>query len=313
MKKIILTATLLCCMIFIFSVPVSAEEMRYPAQQGMPGNPPPEDQMMMEGTPPPGQNTMMMQKQGQPPAVQKKIQQNVQNKPLKAPVARETIMDRREDKMQLRQDMISGVKQMKEEMRDATNPGELKDMRQQMRMDIHKMAGQMREIKKENLTDRCKNVVGRISRITTSAGNGIGGKQKAFQAIADRFSKLSEKLVVKGVDVTELDAAIATLNEKIQILETDYAAFIDSLDNTQQYECGNSEGEFKEAREAAAPAFEQVQKDKMDIEEFLKNDMKAVLEELRKNVPTGVAPTQQTPDDPVNAPELTVEPTIVVN
>lgn len=306
MKKILLTTSLLMCMIFMLSVTVLAEDQRYPAQQGtIQGYPPPggEDGMNQGSPPPPPpQNGMQqgkqgMQKQGQP--LPPKNQQYMMR-----PAARETIMDRQEEKTQLRQDMITGVQRMREDIKNATNPGEMMEMRKQMRMDIHQMAGQMKEIRKENMNDRCKLVMGRISRITMSAGNGIGGKQKAFQAIAERFRKLSEKLAAKGVDVTELDTALVTLDEKIQTLETDYAAFIDSLDNTQQTECGNSGGQIMEAREAAAPAFEQVQKDKMDIEEFLKNDIKAILEKIRSTMPM---------NSPEPSPELTVAPTSEVN
>jgi hypothetical protein len=305
MKKIILTGSLLICLLCMVNATVLAEDQRYPAQQGsMPGYPPPgEEDEMNQGTPPPPPPQNGMMKQGQP-GMQKQMQPPKNQQNMVKPAARETIMERRDDKMQLRQQMISGVQQMREDMNDATNPGEMRDMKRQMRVDIHKMAGQMKEIRKENMNDRCKLVMGRISRITMSAGNGIGGKQKAFQAIADRFTKLSEKLAAKGVDVTELDAAIVTLNEKMATLETDYAAFIDSLDDTQQTECGNSDGAIMEAREAAAPAFELVQKDKMDIEEFLKNDMKAILEELRNSVPTGI---------PEPTAELTVAPTSEVN
>lgn len=303
MKKLIVTVSMLMCLVFMFSVTVSAENYQQMppqngqrdsggGQQGQPGG---QGNMMrpQQGMMEPGEDQGDDQRQGKK-TMPLRVGQEGQEEPImnpedgtpsgKMPGGR--MMQRHEELMQLRMDIKD---------KRASNQAELKELRQSFRQKIGSMAGQMREmreIKKENMSDRCKIIVGKISRITSSAQMGIGGRQKAFNAIADRLDKLSKNLAEKGADTTELDAALATLNDKIATLETDYQTFIDKLDNTQQYECGNSQGEFKSETSEAAAAFQQVQKDKLDIEAFLKGDVKSELEALRKNAPS-VEPTAE--------------------
>lgn len=256
MKKRILTVIMLICLVFMFSGTVAAENyQQMPPQNGQRG---------------PGGG-----QQGQPGGRENMLT------PQQATI--EPVEDQGNDQGQEEPIMDLNNKR-------ASNQAELKELRHAFRQKIGSMAGQvreMREVKKENMSDRCKIIVGKISRITSNAQMGIGGRQKAFIAIADRLDKLSKNLAEKGVDTTDLDTALATLNDKIATLESDYQTFIDKLDNTQQYECGNSQGEFKSETSEAATAFQQVQKDKLDIEAFLKGDVKSALEALRKNAPSG--------------------------
>ena len=115
-------------------------------------------------------------------------------------------------------------------------------------------------------------------RIDKRLSNFDGIFKKHNDNYAQHVSKLqviSSKLQTAGKDVSKLNSDIAILQVKIDKFNTDKLAVETALNNTKQYSCGNSQGQFKGALESVRVAQTLVKADAMDISNFIKNSLRA--------------------------------------
>jgi len=103
-----------------------------------------------------------------------------------------------------------------------------------------------------------------------------------YTRLSDRLSERITKWKEMGYDVSDLEANKKTLNEKISKYKTDYATFIQKLKDTQQYDCGHSEGEFVSALNKAKTELKVVRQDASEIREYYQTEIRPNILELKK-------------------------------
>lgn len=152
-----------------------------------------------------------------------------------------------------------------------------------------------KEQRKENVTERCSKVTENIDKRIEKFESDHNGRVKVFMTIKERVQERIAKLKARGVDVATLEANLVTLQTKIDKLAADHAAYMEKLKATKSFVCGESQGEFKAALEAARDAQKVVFADAKDIISFIKDTLKPNLEALKALItpPTKVTPTAE--------------------
>lgn len=133
--------------------------------------------------------------------------------------------------------------------------------------------------RKEN--KMCKALVSRIDKRLSHFGSLFEKHRNNYEAHRTNLVAISAKLEAKGISTTKLKADIVILETKIAKLATDRAAVETALLKTKEYSCGNSDGQFRAAVEAARVAQKLVRTDAEDISLFIRTTLKQDVVDLR--------------------------------
>lgn len=120
-------------------------------------------------------------------------------------------------------------------------------------------------------------VKGRIKGIETSRTN-------VHKNIVEKLTTLSIKINNKGVDASELDDNIVTLQAKIDVFKTNLAAYKQSVIDLEAMDCKIDPDGFKASLEAARAAQAKVKSDSEDIKSYIKDVIKPLLKSLRAQI-----------------------------
>jgi hypothetical protein len=123
-------------------------------------------------------------------------------------------------------------------------------------------------------TGNVSSLHGRIKGIETS-------RNEVYNNLVSRLTKLDEKLKLKGVDTTKLEAEIATLKTKISTFQTDLAKYKQAVLDLKSMDCAADPTAFKASLESARTLREQVNKDAQDIKTYVNDTIKPTLKEIR--------------------------------
>ena len=150
---------------------------------------------------------------------------------------------------------------------------------------------------KARLQSRCKNsqgllrsLEGRIKGIETS-------RSQVYSNLVDRLTKLSEKLKAKGLDTVDLDAHIVTLQEKIEVFNTDLANYKQAVTDLAEMDCAADAEAFKASLEEARALRQTLSDSGQDIKTFVKDTVKAALMELRKQLQSTTDTSEDSNDE----------------
>ncbi|MEI6326828.1 MAG: hypothetical protein WCO78_01770 [Candidatus Roizmanbacteria bacterium] len=165
-------------------------------------------------------------------------------------------------------------------------------------IEARETAAPLREATKTQLKEnvaaaRCTKVTANIDQRIAKFESDHNGRVKVFTTIKERVQARLTALKARGIDVTTLEANLVTLQTKIDKLTTDHTAYMEKLKATKAFVCGQSQGEFKTALEAARDAQKVVFTDAKDIIAFIKDTLKPNLEAIRALItpPAKLTPT----------------------
>jgi chromosome segregation ATPase len=131
-------------------------------------------------------------------------------------------------------------------------------------------------------TDRvCTALNNRIDARLSSFSSRYEDHKTRYDAHKVKLLQISSKLEAAGIATTKLNADIVLLEGKIAKFETDHAKVKAALENTKNYACGGTDGEFKSSVEAIREAQKEVAKDAHDIFQFIKGTLKRDIIELK--------------------------------
>ncbi|VVB78168.1 Uncharacterised protein [uncultured archaeon] len=130
------------------------------------------------------------------------------------------------------------------------------------------------------------------SKVCSAINNRVEGRIKMFEEgrdhhmtrfsnIVNNLNKIAEKADLKGYNTTQLDNDLIALNESIAKFHTDYAEFIQKLNNTKEFTCGHSEGQFKESLNISKEQLIVVRADIENIKKFIQITINQDIRELR--------------------------------
>lgn len=210
---------------------------------------------------------------------------------LTASVQAKTAMEEREDIREVRAEVRETIAPLREAARE--NRENIRDTRIEAKETIAPLREAAKEQRKENITNRCTKVTENIDKRIAKFESDHNGRVKVFMTIKERVQERITKLKARGVNVTTVEANLVTLQTKIDKLNADHAAYLEKLKATKAFVCGQSQGEFKAALEAARDAQKVVFADAKDLIAFIKDTLKPNLEALKALVtpPTKVTPT----------------------
>lgn len=139
---------------------------------------------------------------------------------------------------------------------------------------------------KQRLQTRCKNSTGKFNALDGRIKGIETSRTQVYENLADRLTKLSEKLQERNVDTTEFDAEIAQLQEKIATFQTDLAAYKQAVADLKDMgaDCATDAEGFKASLETARSALQKVKVDAADIKTFVNDTIKPTLKEIREGI-----------------------------
>ena len=147
----------------------------------------------------------------------------------------------------------------------------------------------LRETLKNNFQDRtakkCELLTNNIQNRINAYNNKKNAHIKRYENLKNTVSKVITRLEEKGYDVSSLKIALNELDSKIKKFTSDYDIFIEKLENTGNYSCGQSEGEFLNSLEEAKTALQTVLQDAKDIKNYYTEVIKKEISDLREQKP----------------------------
>lgn len=138
---------------------------------------------------------------------------------------------------------------------------------------------------------RCAKITANINaRLTNYADNKelILGR---YERIHERVTALLQKLDEKGYDTSAVRAHLATLRTLLTDAASDYRLFIEKLEATKQYACGNSDGQFLSALKASQEAMKVFQADLKELRTFVQASLRPSVKALIDQEPVAAERT----------------------
>jgi len=146
------------------------------------------------------------------------------------------------------------------------------------------MVQQREEEKEQRITEKCVNVTElvqqKVERYNTNREMYVG----KYERLRERIAAWANRLEEDGYDVAKLEASLVTLDSKIANVSALHEAFITKLDDVKNYECGNSDGAYKQALETSREALAAVRDGVSEVRKYYLEEVKPLVIELRNQV-----------------------------
>ncbi len=128
----------------------------------------------------------------------------------------------------------------------------------------------------------CQTVVPKISSILSNSAANLSKRQSWVatrkQKIQDRINKFKQK----GLDVSKVTADSQTYSNQLDTWIADYQTFVQNLKTTQQFTCGQAQGQFSAALKTARTQRQKVKQDRDTFRDFYKNTLVVDFQALRR-------------------------------
>lgn len=128
-------------------------------------------------------------------------------------------------------------------------------------------------------TGSLKSLSGRIKGIETS-------RRQTHKNLLNRLDKLVEKLKVKNVDTTALEAEIVVLKTKIATFDADLALYKQAITDLKSMDCVADPVSFKASLETARTLKQTVAKDSESIKSYVNDTIKPTLKIIQTALET---------------------------
>lgn len=149
----------------------------------------------------------------------------------------------------------------------------------------HKERVEERKEKREEMKEkRCENATKRIQTRVQRYENKQAQHRNVFGKLVTRVETVRDRLKEKGLDTSELTSSIATLKGKVQELEAEHKSFIEGLEATEEYECGSSDGKFREKLGEARKMSVEVRAKLVDVRNYYQTVVRPEIIELREQL-----------------------------
>jgi len=144
----------------------------------------------------------------------------------------------------------------------------------------------------------CSTIETKIDEKITKFNTNQQGHVVAFGNLKTRITNLIARLDAKSIDTTKLKADQTQLNVLIEKFNTDYAAYIAKLQETQTSTCGKSSGQFRTTLKEARALLLVVKADVTAVKDYMNNTMKPDIEALRAQVAAKASATPSVTSTP---------------
>jgi len=146
------------------------------------------------------------------------------------------------------------------------------------------MVQQREEEKERRITEKCVNVtelvMQKVERYNANREMYVG----KYERLRERIAAWANRLEEDGYDVAKLEASLVTLDSKIANVSALHETFITKLDDVKNYECGNSDGAYKQALETSREALAAVREGVSEVRKYYLEEVKPLVIDLRNQV-----------------------------
>ena len=155
------------------------------------------------------------------------------------------------------------------------------DRQEVKRMEVRQKVQELKARASSTVDKRCNNLTDRIDKRLSHFGAMHDRHLKVYEMHKEKLAQIEEKLSGEGIDTATLKANLSVLDSKLEKFTNDRAKVQAALQNTKNFTCGESEGQFKSAVQAVRDAQRVVAADAKDIHEFIQITLKRNIVELR--------------------------------
>jgi hypothetical protein len=145
----------------------------------------------------------------------------------------------------------------------------------------------------EDWSKLCSDINARVDGKINAFEDGKNRRAMGLFNILEVISRIEQRAKTANIDTSQLDSDFVFLNQSIEIFKTDYALFIEKLNNTKNYTCGHSQGQYMNALSEARPQLKIVKADLDSIKDFTNSVIKQDIQALRENIKNQTAEQRQ--------------------
>jgi anion-transporting ArsA/GET3 family ATPase len=146
------------------------------------------------------------------------------------------------------------------------------------------------EIRNQNKLDqteaRCERINERIEAKIQKYTENQNRYHGIYQGVMNRLANTITRLEGAGVDTAALEENQAEMQEKVDAIKDSYQVLIDKLEDSKQYTCGESEGDFVKAlgeiKTQMSKIREQIEEVRKYFDDEVIPNIKALKEEYRE-------------------------------
>lgn len=132
---------------------------------------------------------------------------------------------------------------------------------------------------------RCDLVNNKIDIRITRYNQNYDEVEARITRVTERMNEFADRLETKGYDVTEVRNDLQTIKEMKTTRRSYYTAFIQKLEATKQYDCGESEGAFRSSLTESRAALTTYRSQVKSVWDFINNTLKPDLQALKGQNP----------------------------
>lgn len=143
----------------------------------------------------------------------------------------------------------------------------------------------VQERRGEIIENRCERVTNRVDFRIERYDERKDDHIEKYNNIKTRVTNLVNDLDTKGYDTSAVREDLNTLDSKIKDFASSYTEFVDALELSKTYACGNSEGQFKAQIETSLKELRESREIAKSTIEFIRNDLKKSISDLKNQNP----------------------------
>lgn len=151
----------------------------------------------------------------------------------------------------------------------------------------------IKEKAEERVAAKCDKAENVIEKIVTHYTSTRREHVQSFNTFRKRYDEIVNDLGTKGHNVLELKKYSKNLETKISTYASDLSALMQSLKESQQLACGESNGKYLETVKTTKELLKKVRTDIQEIKNYYHDTVRPALINLKKEVKENKSSTQQ--------------------
>jgi hypothetical protein len=144
-------------------------------------------------------------------------------------------------------------------------------------------AEQRRDTRSEIITERIETMIARFN-------NNKDRHVAAYNAVKAKVTEIVTTMSAKGYDTSKLQADLVTWDQMVVKAAQDYAAFINLLQNAEQFTPLGSEGQFQSAMAQARAQLRLFRQDSLDVRNYYQTVIRPDVAALAGQSPAATTP-----------------------
>jgi hypothetical protein len=146
------------------------------------------------------------------------------------------------------------------------------------------MAAKIAAYQQKRIQSRCKASQSLINKVSEKASAAKTSRDEIYNNMTKNALKLSDRMKENGQDTALLDKNIEELNMLIDKFKTDLKEMRQAAQDLTVMDCVADPSGFTSSLEVLRQAREDVTKDSQAIRDYIKNNLKPTLQDIRNNI-----------------------------